>query len=416
MSRTSSRILISGGGIAGSALAYWLLRHGFAPTVVERAPALRTGGYSIDVRGAAIEVADRMGVLSRIREARTGMRGISFRAGSPGRSIDVPVDALVSGEGDYNVEIARDDLSAILHEAAGGDAEYVFGDSIRALHQRSDRVDVEFGGGRESSYDLVVGADGLHSATRRLAFGPAERFYRHLGAYIAIFDVDNHLGLDHWALMHNVPGRLAAIYAIHPHRAKAILAFRDPEPPAFDPGDEQGQKRILADACGDMGWEVPALLEQMWTVPDFYFDALTQIRMEHWWNGRAALVGDAGYGPSPVSGQGTSLALVGAYVLAGELARAGGDHRTAFAAYENRMRGFVAANQRLAGSGGKLMLPATRGGLWVRDRFVQAAPLLAKLSRFTPRGLDSVGRAAVAIDLPDYPPRKTAAPPARENE
>jgi 2-polyprenyl-6-methoxyphenol hydroxylase-like FAD-dependent oxidoreductase len=194
----------------------------------------------------------------------------------------------------------------------------------------------------------VIGADGLHSNVRALVFGEESRFIRHLGIYLSVFSVANHLDLDRWQIFHRTPTGMVGIYTARQNReARAMLGFGSP-PLDFDHRDADQQKKLVAAHFADVGWETPRLLKAMWEAPDFHFDSMSQIHMERWWKGRVALVGDAGYCGSPMSGQGTSLALVGAYVLVGELKAAGGEHRTAFASYEERMRGYVEQNQNLA--------------------------------------------------------------------
>ncbi|MEU5850857.1 FAD-dependent monooxygenase [Saccharopolyspora shandongensis] len=389
-------ILISGAGIAGPALAFWLRKYGFNPTVVERAPAIRHGGYAIDVRGAAIEVAERMGILADLQAARTGNRGMTIADSARRPLVEVRMDELMGDDGD--VELMRGTLSRILYERTD-DTEYLLGDSITAIEQRADAVRVTFERHPPREFDLVVGADGMHSTVRQLAFGPEAGFRRYLGYHISIFSVDNFLGLDRWTEVYNTPGRLAGLYrARTDDGAKAILGFASPEL-RFDPRDPRTQIALL-DKAFTGGWEVPRLLEEARRAPDFYFDSISQICLDDWARGRVVLLGDAGYCPSPLSGQGSSLALVGAYVLAGELLAADGDHRIAFGRYEAEMRDFVTQNQNLATEGAKALIPKTASGLWLRNqmfRLMSHFPQLNGLSK-------GVQNAANAIDLRDYAP------------
>ncbi|GAB3580219.1 FAD-binding protein [Amycolatopsis endophytica] len=350
---TKNKVLISGASIAGPALAYWLSRHGFSVTVVERCPGIRPGGQAIDVRGPALEVAERMGVLEKLRAASTEMGGMSV-VDADGTEVYRNVEHTVTG-GDLDspdVEILRDDLTAIITEAAGEEIEYLFDDSIAELDQDDDEVRVVFDSGLRRSFDLVVGADGLHSNTRRLVFGPAGQFISHLGTYMAVYTVPNFLDLKNWQVMHQMPGEGMrggmVMSARHNTEARAYLMFDSEEPVDYDYRDIEGQKALLAEKLAGDSWVIPQLLEYARTASDFHFDSAAQIRMDSWSRGRVVLLGDAGYCGSPMSGQGTSMALVGAYVLAGELAAAGGDHRAAFAAYEKELRGYVQANQDMA--------------------------------------------------------------------
>ncbi|MEV5880652.1 FAD-dependent monooxygenase [Streptomyces sp. NPDC052101] len=342
-------VLISGAGVAGSALAHWLHRDGIAVTVVEHAPGPRAGGQAIDIRGTALDVVERMGLLDRARALRTRMRGMSVLDGD-GREIHRSTETTFSSGrlANDDIELLREDLVRLLHEQAGADVEFVFGDGVTALDQDRDGVRVAFEHGRPRTFDLVVGADGLHSAVRRLGFGPEERFSRHLGMHLAIFGADNFLALEDWQLWLR-DGE--AGYGIYPVRDNAELrisfGFGAWPLPAGQLDTEQ-HKRFVADRMAALRWETPRLLKALWEAPDFYCDAMTQIHMDRWSNGRTVLLGDAGYCASPLSGQGTSLALVGAWVLADALRRADRDHRTAFARYEERMRPFVEVNQALA--------------------------------------------------------------------
>ncbi|QRP47525.1 FAD-dependent monooxygenase [Amycolatopsis sp. FDAARGOS 1241] len=340
-------VLISGAGIGGPALACFLRRAGFTVTVVERAPGLREGGQAVDIRGVALDVVDRLGLGAEVRALRTRMRGMSVVDGTGTELVRSEETVFSSGRLDSpDVELVRDDLVSLLYKATCDDVEYVFGDSITALEQLGHGVRVEFEHGGFRTFDVVVGADGLHSTVRRLAFGPEEGFARHLGQHLAIFPAPNVLGLDNWQVWFRDGETGGAVYPVHDNaELRVTLGFASP-PLAYDHRDVVAQKQIVAARLAGAGWEVPRLLSEMDSALNFYFDAMQQITMDSWTTGRVALIGDAGYCASPLSGQGTSLALVGAYVLATELARH--DIAPAFAAYEERMRPFVLANQALA--------------------------------------------------------------------
>ncbi|MEV5510275.1 FAD-dependent monooxygenase [Streptomyces orinoci] len=343
-------VLVSGAGVAGLTLAYWLRRNGHEVTVVERAPAVRPGGQAIDVRGTALEVLDRMGLRERAALARTGLRGMAMLDGQ-GNELWRSTEMTISGGrlDSEDIELLREDLTSLLHERARqAGAEFLFGDSLCSLADGPDGVLAGFESGAERTFGLVLGADGLHSRTRALAFGPEREFLHHMGSYLAVFSAENFLGLDNWEIW-LTEGR-EATYCVYPVRdnsqLRITLGFRS-EPVAYDHRDTERQRTLLTERLSHVGWETPRLLQAMRRAPDFYFDSLAQIRMDRWSTGRVALVGDAGYCPSPLSGQGTSLALVGAFILADEL-RADGDHVSAFARYETRMRRYVELNQALA--------------------------------------------------------------------
>jgi 2-polyprenyl-6-methoxyphenol hydroxylase-like FAD-dependent oxidoreductase len=386
----NERILISGASIAGLALAHWLARHGFQPTVVERAAALRADGNGVDVRGQAGEVAERMGIMPRVRALAADVRGIKFVDAADRPVARVDMRDLDSG----SVEVMRGDLVALLREVTG--AQILFGDSIRGLEQDDDGVTVTFEKAPAGRFDLVVGADGLHSHVRRLAFGPEEGFVRHKDHYFAFANADAALGEDRWVTMFSTPGRMAGIYRSGNHaQAKAYFAFRS-APLDYDHRDPSVHKRLVSDAFGDQtSWRTRELLDSALADPGFYFDACAQVHMTSWSAGRVVLVGDAAWCPSPAAGAGAELALVGAYRLAGELAAAGGDHRLAFTRYDAALRPLVAARQQI-GLNLRLMVPRTKAGRRARDVLVRL-PLLRAASAVQRR----VG-ARNARPLPEY--------------
>jgi len=388
-------VVISGASVAGPALAFWLHRAGHDVTVVERSTAVRDGGYPIDLRGVAVDVVERMGLLDAVQAARTDTRQVSFVSGRGRRIGAFTSEVLDGGSWIRAVELPRGDLTRILYEATRQDVEYVFSDSLASLDEDVDGVRVTFERSAPRTVDLVVGADGLHSNVRRLAFGPEESFRRDLGLVYAGFSVPNTFGLEREAVICNDPGRAAALYAVRDlPQVIALLAFASSEVPGRH--DVAAQQDLAAAAFADAGWHVPAVLARMREADDFYFDTVSQIRMPEWTRGRVALVGDAGYAPSFLSGQGTSLAVVGAYALAGELASAP-DIAAALPAYERTVRGFVERNQDTADAGGRVIVPATRGALWRRNAMLRLMPLLARL------GVRDGADAAASLELADLP-------------
>ncbi|MGW6572078.1 FAD-dependent monooxygenase [Streptomyces sp. NPDC054945] len=351
---TARTVLISGASVAGPALAYWLRRHGFAPTVVERAGEVREGGYAVDFRGEALDVLDRMGLLERIRELDTEM-GDAAMVDAEGRPYATLPAVIFAGD----LEVLKGDLTRMLYEATRDDVEYVFGDSIASLTEDEDGVEVTFERGTPRRFDLVVGADGLHSRTRALAFGPEEQFVRHLGIYTAIFSLDNYLGLENTGRLYAAPGKAANIFTARANTEARAAFHLAAEHLEYDRHDRVGQQRIIAERFAADGWEIPRLLHEMEQAPDFFFDANAQVEMDSWSKGRIVLLGDAGYCAGPTSGRGTSQALIGAYILAGELAASGGDHTAAFAAYEREMRGYVSEHQSVGREGAeRFFMPA----------------------------------------------------------
>ncbi|QKV96119.1 FAD-dependent monooxygenase [Streptomyces sp. NA02950] len=371
------KVLISGAGIAGPALAFWLNRYGCAVTVVEKAGALRDGGYPIDVRGTALEVVRRMGILPRLRDAHIDLRRLTFLDGDGGEVASVNPYTLTGGVAGRDLEVRRGDLTGALYTAVRDDVEFLFNDSIDALDQSSGHgVDVTFRGGGRRTFDMVFGADGLHSRTREFLFGPEEQFHRYLGYCFAGFTMRNTFGLSHETMMWNAPGRAAALYAVGDNDdVHAFLNFAHPEPPFEAFRNPTAQRDLVAAAFADAGWQVPGMLAAMRDADDLFFDGVGQIRMPRWSRGRVALVGDAAYAPSFLTGQGSSLALVGAYMLAGSLADR--DHAAGFAAYEHNTREFVTVNQEQVGEGDATLFPITARALEQRNdmlRHLSAMP------------------------------------------
>ncbi|MGW6936024.1 FAD-dependent monooxygenase [Lentzea sp. NPDC054927] len=361
-----STVLISGASIAGPALAFWLRHHGFDVTVVEKSHTLRGGGYPIDIRGTALGVADRMGLLPRLRDAHVNTRRITFLNADGSLVASIRPESISGGDGS-DLEVRRGDLAEILYDTVRDDVEFLFDNTIVAMDDHSGGVDVTFRSGLQRTYDLVIGADGLHSAVRALTFGPEEQFHRYLGYCFAGFTLPNHLGLAQEGLMWNEPGRAAALYAVGEHESvHGFLSFTRAEAPFGAFRDPEAQRDLVAEVFAGDGWEVPGMVKAMQAADDLFFDTVSQIRMPRWSAGRVALVGDAAYAPSFLTGQGSSLALVGAYLLAGHLAAAT-EHTAAFEAYERDARPFVEANQGLVDVGNAELFPGTAEALAARN-------------------------------------------------
>jgi 2-polyprenyl-6-methoxyphenol hydroxylase-like FAD-dependent oxidoreductase len=398
---TGRRVLVSGASIAGPSLALWLSRYGYDVTVVEKAPSLRGGGFAVDFRGPVHRtVLERMGVWDELNRNQTHMGAQAFvdADGTEQMSLDA---SFMSGD----LEVFRGDLARILYERTRDSVEYVFGDSITSLTETADEVHVTFERSAPRTFDLVVGADGLHSNVRRLAFGDESQFVHHLGYYVAGFDAPNHLGLDRTARWYNAPGRGVCLnnYGRDPHTAGVLMVFESEQPLSFDRGDTAAQKRLLAERYAGLGWEVPQVLRALEATDDLYLDAVAQVRMDRWSKGRVVLLGDAGYGAT-MGGMGTGLAVVCAYVLAGELVTHP-DHGAAFAAYAARIKEFAQACQKTAGGAGPMLAPSTDARIRRRNRMYKVlnSPLLAGyLSRLTVKS-------ATRIELPDYPQPAPAA-------
>jgi 2-polyprenyl-6-methoxyphenol hydroxylase-like FAD-dependent oxidoreductase len=347
---TTRTVLISGGGIAGLALASALADRGISVTVVERAPSLRPGGQAVDLRGAARTVAERMGLLEAVRAVGLDQRGIAWVRDDGSVAARMPADAF-GGEGIVSeIEVLRGDLARVLHEATPVAVEHVFGDSVTALTDDGEGVAVAFERSAPGRFDLVVGADGTHSAVRALAFGPEDGCTTPLGCWTSWFTAPAEIDLDGWFLMHNSPGgRVASVRPGRlPDEHKVGLSFRAGRL-AYDRGDVAAQKALVAEAFTGVGWEAPRLIAAMHAAEDFILDSMTQVHLPAWSRGRVVLLGDAAWCPTPLSGLGTSLALVGAYVLAGALAAA--EPHAALRRYEEVLRPYVATAQKLPPGG-----------------------------------------------------------------
>ncbi len=384
-------MLVAGASIAGPALAHWLRRRGAEVTVVERAPELRPGGQAVDARGIAKEVIRLMGLDAAVRAACTETIG-AHKVDVDGNVLETYRADDHGGDGYISeIEILRGDLSQVLHDDTRDGVEYVFGDRIAELTQDADGVNVAFAGGARRRFDLVVGADGLHSTLRAMVFGPHERFVRHLGHVMAFYTVPNEFGLGRWLIdyQESGSGRSAGLRPIQDAtRAMAMFSF----PAAgldVDYRDVAAQKRLLRERMAGLGWLTPRILAHLEDTPDFYLDQVAQVVMDRWSSGRVGLLGDAAFSSSPLSGQGTGLALVGAYLLAGELAAAGWDPEAGFAGYERRMRSFVEANQEI-------------GRLHARSRDASGPGAGSSIDFDSEWFTELIERAINGVELPDY--------------
>jgi 2-polyprenyl-6-methoxyphenol hydroxylase-like FAD-dependent oxidoreductase len=389
------KIAVNGAGIAGTALAYWLLELGHEPVLIERAPALRSGGYVIDFWGSGYDIADRMGILPRLREVGYEVEEARF------------VDARGRKAGGFSTEVfsrltkgrftslQRSDLAATIYSTIEGKVETLFGDGIASIEERSGHVRVGFDHQSPRDFDLVIGADGLHSRVRSLAFGEETQFERFLGYNVAAVEVNGYRPRDELAYVsHALAGRQISRFSKRHDRTLFMFCWRERESTPVPP-DDAGRRAALKREFVDMKWEVPAILDALDGVEDIYFDRVSQIEMPRWSKGRAALVGDAAACVSLLAGEGCGLAMTEAYVLAGEIAGAGGDHAAAFSHYEGRMRPFLAAKQESARKFASSFVPKSSFGVFFRDWMTRLMDIPQVANFF-------VGDLADNIDLPDY--------------
>jgi 2-polyprenyl-6-methoxyphenol hydroxylase-like FAD-dependent oxidoreductase len=364
------RVAINGTGVAGPTLAYWLRRFGHEPVLFKKAPDLRTGGYLIDFWGLGFEIADRMGLVPTLLERCYKMERLSMvgASGHEAAGMDVsPIRRQLKGR---FISLARADLAAALFHACDG-IPARFGVSIAELEPDNEGVTATLSDGHQERFDLVVGADGLHSRVRELMLGPEEQFETPLGCHVAAFRLSGYPRRDELTYVsHTVLQRQVARVALRDDETLVLLICRS-ELIDGDPPREQ-QKAALRRAFGDMKWEVPEILDRMDQVDDVYFDRVSQIHLAHWSAGRVALIGDAAACASLLAGEGTGLAMTEAYVLAGEIQRAGGHIERALAAFEARLRSFVTTKQKTALRFRSFFAPRTTVALHLRNIAVNA--------------------------------------------
>jgi 2-polyprenyl-6-methoxyphenol hydroxylase-like FAD-dependent oxidoreductase len=391
------RIIINGAGIAGPTLAYWLQGSGHDVSLIEQSPQLRRGGYVIDFWGVGYDIAEKMGLLPRIRELGYQVRELRFvnRHGctSGGFSVDV-LGRMTKGR---FTSLQRSDLAATIHRALDGKVETIFGDSVAGIKDEGNRVRISFDHAAPREADLIIGADGLHSRVRRLAFGPEAGREVSLGYHVAAFEVEGYRPRDELVYVsHGVPGRQISRFSMRDDKTLFLFVFRDEYLTTESPSSEHERKSVLTRVFADVGWECPRILAAMENVGDVYFDRVGQIRMDRWAQGRTALIGDASACVSLLAGEGTGLAMAEAYVLAGELRDCGGDHAAAFARYEERMMPFLKRKQASAAQFASSFAPKSALGITVRNLVTRLfrIPFVADL--FIGRGLRD------DLKLPDY--------------
>ncbi len=391
------RVLIVGASIAGPAAAYWLDRYGFQVTIVERAPTIRLGGYPIDLRAIAMDVAVRMGIGPDLRAADIDSRRVTFVDGDGKEIVAVDPGRVNGSVRGRDVEVPRGVLASLIAGLTRDRIDYRFGVSISSLQDDGTGVVAAFDDGATERFDIVIGADGVYSHTRALAFGAESGFTHPLGFSFLGFSVHNDFGLDREAIISNVPGRMIAIYGagLRPEKVFVLMAFAHPYHLGREARDPAFQRDLAAKAFAGAGWRVPDLLQAMGSADDLYFDQVEQVRMPAWTTGRVALVGDAAYAPSFLTGQGSSLALTGAYMLASELARHS-DHQTAFEAYERKFRPFVERNQATVAEGAVSLIPMTP------EQLEQRTQGLAKAAEGATYATDMARPEHEALDLSEY--------------
>ncbi len=393
MNRDRGKVLIVGASIAGPSLAFWLDRFGYDVTVVERASGPRKGGYAVDLRGPAMEVVLRMGIVPRLAESHVNVEKVTFVDGDGKTAGVIRPQAVSGGVVGRDLEVPRTALMETVLDAIGDGVEFIYNESIAGIGQDRDKVHVTFSSGETRDFDLVFGADGINSQTRKLTIDPAAACLKYLGYCYIGFSIPNYLGVWNENVSWNIPGMAAVVFSTSERSgANAFLEFLTDDPPYERMRTDQDVRKLFHEKFAGYGWEIPNLLKHMEKADDLFYDGTTYADLEKWSQGRVALVGDAAYGPSFFTGQGGSLAMVGAYVLAVELLKAE-NHTEAFAKYEETMRPFVAMNLSMIEPSIAFLHPRTQDEIEHRNEEINK-PVTA---------VGEIGQEAhVSIELPDH--------------
>ena len=392
----SKRVLVTGGSVAGNTLAWWLVEGGYEVVVAEQEPEFRDGGQSVDLRGSARTVFERMGLIDKVDASGTGETAWTY-VDANGETVAAFRLADIGPDGPTaELEILRGDLARIVFDAVRPKVDYRFGDFVDALEDLGEKVQVRFHTGREESFDLVLVAEGVGSRTRELLFA-GENHPRWMDITIGYFTIPRGEGDGMEGRWYNAPGGRVIFLRPDPHGGtKAVLMIREELHEALDLSDEEAKAR-LAEQFADAGWEAERVIAGLRSAEDLYFEVLRQVKMDRWSRGRVALTGDAAWCATPISGIGTTLAVTGAYVLAGELANHD-RHKDAFGAYDRLMRPFVEEGQGTPDSVKTMNYPKTRFGIAIQHAAmaVLSKPVLRDI--FIKVGM----RESNDIDLPHY--------------
>lgn len=375
-------VLIVGAGVAGLTAAWWLKRYGFRPTLVERFPQIREGGYLIDFWGSGFDVAEKMGMLQTLEKKHHPIAEMTFVDRHGKRKGGFSVGKIRSLVSYRHFSLLRGSLVHALYEMAKTEdlIEFIFSDSVKEIRPGNNRVTISFDHRDQREFDLVIGADGLHSVVRSLVFGPESEYEMYLGYYVATFIVDADEKDRSQFAGYSMPGKQVAVYGLPDRKMAAFFIFRREDPLNADYHDSTVAKEILWNVFHEEGWRCREILQKMESAADFYFDSVSQIRITPWSKGRIVLLGDACQCVSLIAGQGAALAMAGAYILAGELKRGICEIESAFNTYENMLRPEIRTKQKLAEQFAASFVPDSKLGIWVRNKFTNLMflPLVSK--------------------------------------
>lgn len=388
----NKNILISGAGIAGTSLAFWLKKFGFNPTIIEVSQSIREGGYAIDFMGAGFDVAQKMGIVNELEKVDLNISKLSLVDSNNIEKGSMNYQKVKKLMNNRALTLLRSDLAKVIYNNLDKEIEIIFGDTISKIEQDDEKVITTFKNGTSRTFDLLVGADGLHSNVRNLIFGPESQFEKYFGYYTCSFTIENFPFDGRTFPMYNVPNKQVAIYTSNENKTTTFFIFASPEKLKFDHHDIEKQKEILKNEFMNIGWKCKELLSEINTTKDFYFDTVSQIKMEKWAKGRITLVGDACDCPSLLSGKGSTLAMVGSYILAGELKEAKGNYKIAFNNYEKILKPFMDKKQKSAQTFAKSFVPKSNFGIWLRNKAFNliSLPIISKLAinQFKDNGLE----------------------------
>lgn len=364
METNHKTVLISGASFAGLSTAYWMDRFGYQVTVVEIAPELKKGGTPVNILGKTIDIVHNMGLFEQIYANRLRMEKVEFK-----NSEDVTQLTDYHGHHEQEeYEVERDFLLKLMYEQISDKVEFIFGETITGLTERDEKMEVTFKNSGPRVFDLVFGCDGIHSVVRKLWFGEEKEFSLFLKAYFSITIVDKLLVPENTTQLYSEVGKTVMLNAYNGKTDICFAYYSEREVP-YDYRNEAQMREMITEQYRNSGWRCRELLEEIRQSESFYFDKLCQMKMPSWTKGRVALVGDAGYCPSPAAGRGGSLAIDGAAALAGSFGKHNGNYKLAFQDYDSSLRPFIDEVQSgVVDFGLDVLIPKTEEAIIKRNK------------------------------------------------